>query len=83
MIPPCCIKPVTTRIRRSPSRNGARASETEPKINRFEPISENSFFFIVKPPIQLLGESRRRGTRVGSKRYAASARVRKKISKAI
>ena len=62
MIPPSLIKPVTTRIKRSPSRNGAKASETEPNISRLEPSSENSFFFIVKPPIELLRESKRRGT---------------------
>jgi hypothetical protein len=59
------------------------ASVIEPNTSRFEAASENSFFFIVESPIHLLGESRRRGTCVGSKRYAAITWVRQEISKAI
>src|ERR1051325_1898341 len=64
MTPPSFIKPVTIRIRRSPNRNGARASETEPKISRFEAVSENSFFFILESPILFaLGEPEEGHTR--------------------
>src|SRR5688572_13152562 len=41
------MKPVKTGIKRSPSRNGVSATETEEKISMLEVASDNTFFFIV------------------------------------
>src|SRR5678816_4240267 len=81
MTPPSFINPDTIRIKRSPSRNGAIASETEPKISRFEAISENSFFFIVKSPNTVARGEQEEGHTCDSKRHAAAALVHQEISK--